>query len=157
MNRAITLAVSLSIATAAMVACGDSEEEKAADFFSVVASTATAQQTIVALLNSGEAPPPDEVKSSLATFRARLSELSSAAPEELAAAMILVVNGFTAFDLGLQKVDYDYMRLLTDPAAAELAQADMAALDAPATQDALAAVDDYSLANCGIALDLSGD
>ncbi|MCE9621537.1 MAG: hypothetical protein K8R99_04225 [Actinomycetia bacterium] len=157
MNRALTFLVGMSIASATLVACGDSAEKKAADFCTVVEQTATAQQAIVALLNSGEAPPPAEVKTSLDTFRRRLSEMSAAAPEVLADDMILVVNGFTAFDLGLQKVEYDYLRLLSDDAAAEQAQADMAAMDAPETQDAMAAVDDYALANCGIALDTSGD
>ena len=39
----------------------------------------------------------------------------------------------------------------------EMAQADMAAMDAPETQDAMAAVDEYSLTNCGIALKTSGN
>ena len=69
--------------------------------------------------------------------------------------MLLVVNGFTAFDLGLQKVDYDYNRLFTDPEAAAAAEIDMALMDAPATQAAMQAVDAYSLTECGIALKTS--
>lgn len=156
MQRNLTIAVGILLLSGSLLACSD-EEKKAADFCSVVAQTATAQQAIVTLLNSGETPPPAEVKSSLDTFRARLSEMASAAPEELADEMILVVNGFTAFDLGLQKVDYDYMRLLTDEEAATRAQVDMAAMDAPETQDAMAAVDEYSLTNCGIALKTSNN
>jgi len=157
MHRVITLSIGGFIAAATLVACGDSEEKKAADFCTVVAQTATAQQGLVTLLNSGDIPAPDDVKSQLNAFRGLLSEMAASAPEVLAQDMILVVNGFTAFDLGLQQVDYDYSRLLTDEAAAAQAQADMAALDALETQDAMAALDDYSLANCGFALDLSGD
>lgn len=159
MKRIFTLVVGLSLASATLIACGDSEEKKAADFCSLVAQTATVQQGLVALLNSGtgDIPNPDDVKTQLTNFRNSLSEMSAAAPQELKDDMLLVVNGFTAFDLGLQKVDYDYNLLLTDDAAAEEAQADMAAMDAPETQDAMLAVDDYSLANCGIALKTSRD
>ena len=155
MHRAITLSVGVLMTAATLVACGDSEEKKAADFCTVVAQTATAQQELVTLLNSGDIPAPADVKSQLTAFRDSLSRMATTAPAELADAMILVVNGFTAFDLGLQKVDYDYNRLLTDDAAAAQAQADMAAMDAPETQDAMLAVDDYSLANCGISLQTS--
>ena len=71
--------------------------------------------------------------------------------------MILVVNGFTAFDLGLQQVDYDYNRLFSDDEAAARAEADMAAMDSPETQDAMAAVDEFALAECDIALNTSGE
>ena len=155
MHRAITLSVGVLMTAATLVACGDSEEKKAADFCTVVAQTATAQQGLVTVLNSGDIPAPADVKSQLTAFRDSLSRMAATAPAELVDAMILVVNGFTAFDLGLQKVDYDYNRLLTDDAAAAQAQADMAAMDAPETQDAMLAVDDYSLANCGIALQTS--
>lgn len=157
MKRIVTLAIGVSVASATLVSCGDSAEKKAADFCTVVAQTATAQQGLVALLNSGDGsiPDPDDVKTQLTNFRDSLSEMSAAAPEELKADMLLVVNGFTAFDLGLRQVDYDYNRLLTDDAAAEQAQADMAAMDAPETQDAMLAVDEYSLTNCGISLKTS--
>ncbi len=157
MKRLTTLFIGISLCAATMVACGDSAEKKAADFCSLVTQTATAQQGLVALLNPGDGsiPDPDAVKSQLTSFRNALSQMSAAAPEALKADLILVVNGFTAFDLGLQKVDYDYNRLLTDDDAAAQAQADMAAMDAPATQDAMAAVDDYSLTNCGVALKTS--
>ena len=155
MHRAITLSVGVLMTAATLVACGDSEEKKAADFCTVVAQTATAQKGLVTVLNSGDIPAPADVRSQLTAFRDSLSRMATTAPAELADAMILVVNGFTAFDLGLQKVDYDYNRLLTDDAAAAQAQADMAAMDAPETQDAMLAVDDYSLANCGIALQTS--
>lgn len=157
MKRFTTLLLCSSLCAATLVACGESEEKKAADFCSLVAQTATAQQGLVALLNSGDGsiPDPGAVKTQLTSFRNSLSKMSAAAPDVLTADMILVVNGFTAFDLGLQKVDYDYNRLLTDDAAAAQAQADMAAMDAPQTQDAMTAVDDYSLTNCGIALKTS--
>ena len=155
MHRAINLSIGMSMAVTTLVACGDSEEKKAADFCTVVAQTATAQQGLVALLNSGDIPAPDDVKSQLTAFRGLLSQMAATAPEVLVDDMILVVNGFTAFDLGLQKVDYDYNRLLTEDAAAEQAQADMAAMDAPETQDAMLAVDDYSLTKCGILLQIS--
>lgn len=157
MKRFTTILIGSSLCAATLVACGDSEEKKAADFCTLVAQTATVQQGLVALLNSGDGsiPDPNEVKTQLTSFRSSLSQMSAAAPEVLAADMILVVNGFTAFDLGLQKVDYDYNRLLTDDAAAAQAQADMAAMDALETQDAMTAVDDYSLTNCGIALKTS--
>ena len=155
MHRAITLTVGVLLAAATLVACGDSEEKKAADYCTLVAQTATAQQGLVALLNSGDVPVPAEVKSQLTAFRDSLSQMAATAPPELADDLILVVNGFTAFDLGLQKVDYDYMRLLTDDAAAAQAQEDMAAMDAPETQDAMLAVDDYSITKCGISLQTS--
>lgn len=157
MKRFTRLLLGSSLCAATLVACGDSEAKKAADFCSLVTQAATAQQGLVALLNSGDGsiPDPDAVKIQLTSFRNSLSQMSAAAPAALADDLILVVNGFTAFDLGLQKVDYDYNRLLTDDAAAAQAQADMAAMDAPATQDAMAAVDDYALTNCGIALKTS--
>ena len=155
MHRAITLSVGVLMTAATLVACGDSEEKKAADFCTVVAQTATAQQGLVTVLNSGDIPAPADVKSQLTAFRDSLSRMAATAPAELADDMILVVNGFTAFDLGLQKVAYDYNRLLTDDAAAAQAQADMAAMDAPETQDAMLAVDDYSLTKCGILLQIS--
>ena len=146
-------------ASATLIACGDSEEKKAAEFCTLVAQTATVQQGLVALLHSGDGsiPDPDDVKTQLTNFRNSLSEMSATAPPELKDDMLLVVNGFTAFDLGLQKVDYDYNRLLTDEAAAAEAKADMAALEAPETQDAITALGDYTFTNCGARLDLSGD
>lgn len=157
MHRALTFMIGGLVATT-LVAC-ESAGKKEADFCSVVARTATAQEGIVALLNNpdGSIPAPDDVKTQLTNFRSALGEMASAAPKEIADDMVFVVNGFTAFDLGLQKVGYDYNRLLTDEAAAEQAQIDMAAMDAPETQDAMAAVDEYSLTNCGIALKTSGE
>ncbi|CAN5533946.1 hypothetical protein BH10ACT2_BH10ACT2_14190 [soil metagenome] len=156
MNRSVTFLIGISLASATLGACASAKKVEA-DFCSVVARTATAQQEIVGLLNPGDGatPLPDDVKSALTTFRGALSEMASGAPAEIADDMVFVVNAFTAFDLGLQKVDYDYDRLRTDPAAAEAAQADMAAMDDPATQDAMAAVDAYSLTKCGIVLKTS--
>ena len=155
MHRTITLSIGVLMAAATLVACGDSAEKKAADYCTLVVQTATAQQALVTLLNSGDIPAPADVKNQLTTFRGFLSQMAAKAPAELADDLILVVNGFTAFDLGLQKVDYDYNRLLTDDAAAAQAQADMAAMDAPETQDAMLAVDDYSQTKCGVALKTS--
>lgn len=156
MNRFVTLAIGCSIATGSLVAC-ESNEKKAADFCSVVAKVEAAQEPLVELLNSGGFPNPDDVKAALADFRNQLSLMASAAPDAIADDMILVVNGFTAFDLGLQKIDYDYGLLFSDPEAAEQAQADMAAMDDPLTQDAMAAVDEFTLTECGIELKTSGN
>ena len=156
MNRFITLAIGCSIASAWLVAC-ESNEKKDADFCSVVAKVAKELDPLVVQLNSGDFPDPDYLKTALTNFRNQLSQMASAAPEAIADDMILVVNGFTAFDLGLQKVDYDYQRLFSDPEAAAEAEADMAAMDDPKTQDAMAAVDEFTLAECGIALNTSGD
>jgi len=156
MNRQWILVVGISLASTTLVAC-DSGKKTEADFCSIVARTATAQQDVVALLNSGDGaiPVPDEVKSVLTSFRGALSEMAAAAPAEIADDMVFVVNGFTAFDLALQKVDYDYNRLFTDEEAAAAAEADMAAMDSPETQAAMAAVDAYSLTSCGIELKTS--
>ena len=153
MNRLITLAVGASLAAATLVAC-ESKGTSTADFCPTVEKTAAAQVALAGLLNS-QAPVPDEVHAALDSFRGLLSQMATAAPDELDANMLLVVNGFTAFDLGLQKVDYDYNRLFTDPEAAAAAEIDMALMDAPATQAAMQAVDAYSLTECGIALKTS--
>ena len=150
MNRLIRLAATTSIAAATLVACA-SKGTSHADFCPTVEKTATAQVALSGLLNSA-APDPTEVKTALDTFRGRLNEMSDAAPKEISANMLLVVNGFTAFDLGLQKIDYDYNRLFTDADAAAAAQVDMALMDAPDTQTAMAAVDSYALTKCGVAL-----
>lgn len=155
MKLPLTFTAGIAIA-ATLVACS-SAEKKEADFCSIVARTATAQAGIAELLNSGRVPDPEDVKTQLTAFRNALSEMASAAPPEIADDMVFVVNGFTAFDLGLQKIGYDYDRLFTDPAAAEAAQADMATMDAPETQAAMAAVDAYSLTNCGIELKTSSE
>ena len=120
-----------------------------------MAKTATAQQALTSLLNSANIPAAADVKTALDTFRGLLSQMADAAPKEQSADMLLVVNGFTAFDLGLQKVDYDYNRLFTDPEAAAAAQVDMAAMDAPDTQTAMEAVDAYALTKCGVTLHTS--
>jgi hypothetical protein len=152
MHRSIVLA----IAAATLIAC-QSKGTADADFCPTVAKTAKAQQTLAALLNSGEIPVPAEVETALDNFRELLGKMADAAPKELATNMLLVVNGFTAFDLGLQKVDYDYNRLFTDPEAAAAAEADMAAMDAPETQAAMDAVDEFAFTKCGVALDTSGE
>jgi hypothetical protein len=139
-----------------LVAC-ESNEKKAADFCSVVARVETALAPLVLQLNSGDFPVPDELKATLTNFRNQLSEMSSVAPAAIADDMILVVNGFTAFDLGLQQVDYDYNLLFSDDEAAAQAEADMAAMDAPETQDAMTAVDEFAFAECGISLNTSGE
>jgi hypothetical protein len=154
MNRFVKLAIGCSIASASLAAC-ESNEKKAADFCSVVAKTAAAQEPLVALLNSGGFPDPADVKAALTNFRSQLSDMAGAAPDAIADDMILVVNGFTAFDLGLQKINYDYGLLFSDPEAAAQAEADMATMDAPETQEAMAAVDEFSLTECGIALKTS--
>lgn len=156
MKRIVTLAIGCSIAAASLVAC-ESNQKKTADFCSVVARVDTALDPLVAQLNSGGFPVPDDLKEALTNFRSQLSEMSSAAPKEIADDMILVVNGFTAFDLGLQKVDYDYERLFSDADAAAEAEADMALMDAPETQDAMTVVDEYALTECGISLNTSGE
>ena len=74
----ITLAIGAFIAAATLVACGDSEEKKAADYCTLVVQTATAQQGLVALLNSGDIPAPDDVKSQLTAFRGLLSQMACA-------------------------------------------------------------------------------
>lgn len=155
MNRLITVALGVSFAAVPLVAC-ESKGKTEAEFCSVVKKVETAQVAVVTVLNSGQVPVPAEVKTALTEFRNALSEMADVAPEAIADDMLFVVNGFTAFDLGLQKVDYDYDRLFTDPAAAEAAQADMAAMDSPETQAAMDVVDEFSLAECGIALDTSG-
>jgi len=155
MKRSITLALGISLAATPLVAC-ESKGKNEAEFCSVVAKVATAQQAVVTVLNSGDVPIPAEVKTALTEFRSALDEMADAAPEAIADDMLFVVNGFTAFDLGLRKVDYDYDRLFTDPAAAEAAEADMAAMDTPETQAAMDVVDEFSLTECGIALDTSG-
>lgn len=155
MNRFVSVALALSFAATPLAAC-ESTAKTEAEFCSEVAKVATAQQAIVALLNSGEVPVPAQVKAALDDFRAALGNMADIAPEAIADDMVFVVNGFTAFDLGLQKVGYDYDRLFSDPEAAEAAQADMATMDSPETQAAMDTVDDFSLAECGIALDTSG-
>lgn len=155
MNRLIAVALGVSFAALPLVAC-ESKGKTEAEFCSVVKRVETAQVGVVSVLNSGQVPVPAEVKTVLTVFRNALSEMAAIAPEAIADDMVFVVNGFTAFDLGLQKVDYDYDRLFTDPEAAEAAQADMAAMDSPETQAAMDAVDEFSLAECGIALDTSG-
>lgn len=154
MNRFITFVVGTSIAATSLVAC-ESKGTSTADFCPTVAKTATAQQALTALLGGGGSPDPTEVKKTLDTFRDLLSQMADAAPKEQSADMLLVVNGFTAFDLGLQKIDYDYNRLFTDPQAAAAAQVDMAAMDEPDTQAAMEAVDAYTLTKCNVILKTS--
>jgi hypothetical protein len=155
MKRSRALAVGVTFVATLVAAC-ESKGKNEAEFCSVVAKVASEQQQIVTILNSGEVPIPAEVKTALTNFRDALDEMADGSPEAIADDMVLVVNGFTAFDLGLQKVDYDYGRLFSDPEAAEAAQADMAAMDSPETQAAMDVVDEFSLAECGIALDTSG-
>lgn len=154
MNRPLTVMIGGLLATSTLVACS-SADKKAADFCSTVSKTADALEPLVALLNSGGFPDPGEVKEALTNFRNRLTEMSNAAPQPISDDMIRVVNGFTAFDLGLQKIDYDYGLLFSDPDAAAQAEADMALMDAPETQDAMAAVDEFTTTECGIALKTS--
>lgn len=154
MNRLISLAMGASIVAASLVAC-ESKETSTADFCPTVEKVATAQVTLVGLLNSADIPVAADVKAALDTFRGLLSQMATAAPKELDADMLLVVNGFTAFDLGLQKVDYDYNRLFTDPEAAAAAETDMALMDAPETQAAMEAVDAFALSKCGVVLKTS--
>lgn len=156
MSRFVTLAIGCLIATSSLVAC-ESNNKKAADFCSVVAKVDAALDPLVLQLNSGDFPVPDDLKAALTNFRTQLSEMSSIAPDAIADDMILVVNGFTAFDLGLQKVNYDYNLLFTDDEAAAQAEADMAAMDSPETQDAMTAVDEFTLTKCDIALNTSGE
>lgn len=151
MQRLFAVAVGLCLISVTSSGCASSKKT-AADFCSVVARTATAQDDVSELLNSGTAPTPDDLRAALDAFRSVLAEMSSAAPDAIADDMVFVVNGFTAFDLGMRQVDYDLDKLISDSEAAAAAAADLAALDAPETQAALDAVDQYVQAECGIQL-----
>ena len=104
MNRLTAVAFGVSFAALPLVAC-ESKGKTEAEFCSVVKKVETAQIAVVSVLNSGQVPVPAEVKTALTVFRNALSEMADAAPGAIADDMVFVVNGFTAFDLGLQKVD----------------------------------------------------
>jgi hypothetical protein len=154
MKRSRSLALATLVST--LLGACTSKAKTEADFCSVVANVEAEQQVIVEILNSGEIPDPAAVKAALDDFRSALGEMADIAPDTIADDMVFIVNGFTAFDLGLRKVDYDFDRLFTDPQAAAAAEADMAALDSPETQAAMDVVEEFSLAECDIALDTSG-
>lgn len=150
------MAVVAALSAAVLVAC-ESKGTKGADFCPSVDKTKASLDVVVGLLNSGEMPAPDALKPALDAYRADLAAMASASPAEIADDMLLVVNSFTAFDLGMQKVGYDYGVLFSDDEAAEAAQADMALMDAPETQTAMDTVAEYTLTKCGVRLDTSGE
>jgi hypothetical protein len=139
-----------------VAACSDSDKKSAADFCTVAKSIVTTQDELDTAMSGTEVPVAEELRTSLTTMLSLVGQLDAVAPAEIADDMGVVVRGFAAFDSALRTVDYDLFRLFSDPAAAAAVEADLAVFESPEMTAAMDAVDDYSLAECGFALDTDG-
>ena len=139
------------------VACSDSNGKSTADFCTVAKSLVTTQEGLDAMFEGSEVPNAAEVEASFGSLISLVNQLAAAAPGEISDEMVLMVRGITALDSAMKSAGYDLAVLLSDPAIAAAAAADMAVFNTPETKAAMDTLDQYSLAECGFVLDTSGE
>jgi|CXWL01.1.fsa_nt_gi catalase (peroxidase I) len=157
MNGPLKLLFGTAMIASTFAACSDSDKKSAADFCTVAKSLVTTQETLDAMFEGSEVPSAAEVEASFGTLISLVNQLADAAPGEISDDMVVVVRGFTALDSAMKSAGYDLDVLFTDPAIAAAAAADLAVFSTPETEAAMDTVDQYSLTECGFALDTSGD
>ncbi|MBI4883240.1 MAG: hypothetical protein HY826_04215 [Actinobacteria bacterium] len=157
MNHSFGLLFGTAVMATTFVACSDSKGgNSVADFCTVAKNLVTTQEGLDVMFENSESPNASEVEASFRSLISLVNQLAGAAPTEISDDMVVVVRGFTALDSAMKRADYDIGVLLSDPTVAAAAGADIAIMNSPETEAALDAVDQYSVAECGFALDTSG-
>jgi hypothetical protein len=147
MKRSITsVLVVVAAAGLALGACSDSKSGSGGDFCTLARAYNASQASTDAIFN-GDTKPAD-VQKAFDTVSQQIAAMVNAAPAEIKADAVTLQKGLKTFDDTLKKVNYDFTKLSTDPAALAALQE----LNSDEFNLASQHLDAYLSGTCGIAL-----